>query len=54
MTEKFSFVCSDHTITIEANSEDEAWNKLWKFLNKGSEELYTINDFKLEECSNLY
>lgn len=50
----YQFVCNDTTITIKAFSEDEAWIKLGTLLTKGVEEIYALNDFKLEECSDLY
>lgn len=51
----YHFYCSDHSIVIKAWSEQEAWEQLGKILTRGrSEELYSLNDFKLEECSNQY
>lgn len=49
MTQKFNFICSDHQITIEAESLEQAREKLQKVLKRNGEELYNLSDFTLEE-----
>lgn len=48
----FTFTCSDHSIVIEADTEELALETLKKILDRGSEEIYTINDYKIEELND--
>lgn len=55
MTNTYLFSCQDHSISIKADSLQEAKDKLERFLTRGSsEELYNINDYTLCEEAPYY